>query len=88
MIFKSYLEYIMDSLIDYIYIFPYGNNQILAREIQRCSLIELSMFIKEVFYSDINNFLSNISTLKITQLKKILIQEIHNRSNQKIKILY
>jgi hypothetical protein len=72
----------MDYLIDYIAVFPDGNNEILKQGIKKCNLIEMAKFIYELYYTDEGKVFKSINNDKMQELLQILLQETNRRSQE------
>jgi len=73
----------MDSLIDFIAVFPDGNYNNIIKEIKKCSMHELFDFVKELDNSECMKYLMNIDTLKFRELLYIIFSEVQQRHNSK-----
>jgi len=73
----------MDSLIDFIAVFPDGNCNNIIKEIKKCSMNELFNFVKELDNSDFMKYLMNIDTLKFRELLCVIFTEVQQRHNSK-----
>jgi hypothetical protein len=73
----------MDSLIDFIAVFPDGNFNNIIKEIKKCSMPELFDFVKDLDNSEYMKYLMNIDTVKFRELLYIIFNEVQHRHNAK-----
>ena len=75
----------MDSLIDFIAVFPDGNCNNIIKEIKKCSMPDIYDFVKELDNSEETKILNNINSLKYKELLYVIFTEVQQRHNLKFK---
>jgi hypothetical protein len=75
----------MDSLIDFIAVFPDGNCNNIIKEIKKCSMPDIYDFVKELDNSQEAKILNNINSLKYKELLYVIFTEVQQRHNLKFK---
>ena len=74
------LKTLMDCIIDYLAVFPDGNNEVLTEGIKKITLIDLAKFIYDINYTYEGNEFKKIDNNKLQELLYILLTEINRRS--------
>jgi len=72
----------MDCIIDYLAVFPDGNNEVLIEGIKKITLIELATFIYDINYTYAGNEFKKINSNKLQELLYILLNDVNRRNNE------